>query len=994
MHSRFRGEVIYQAETETHFPQMTAGDTLLFAANARAPANRFPGVSRNQYAEHMRNVTMAVLGLTHTMNTPVGNEMIRGVSGGERKRVSIAESTLCGCPLQCWDNSTRGLDSSTALEFVKNLQISTQFSGSTAIVAIYQASQAIYDLFDKVIVLYEGRQIYFGSATDGKRYFTDMGFECPDRQTTADFLTSLSSPSERRVRKGFEHLVPRTPDEFATRWQESEERKLLLAAIERFEDEYPLGEGKLHEFSLSRRMEKARGTRKNSPYTLSYFMQIRLCLHRGFLRLRGDMSMTLATVFGNTIMSLIVASVFYDMDSTTDSFFSRGALLFFAILLNAFASALEILTQWKQRPVVEKHDKYALYHPSAEAISSLFVDLPAKLIVGVVFNVIIYFMTHLRRTVGHFFVFLLFNILTTLTMSNIFRWTGAVSRTLPMALVPSSLFMMVIIIYTGFTIPTRDMRPWFRWLNYLNPVAYAFESIMINEFSGRQFECTAFAPAGPGYQNAPMSSKICPQKGAVAGQTYVSGEAFINTSYEYYGSHLWRNFGILVGFFFFSLAGYIVSAELVRASPSKGEVLVFPRGKIPAFVKQNSRGTSEDDAESAHVTEKRDVAQDDYGHVGIIAKQTSVFHWQDVCYDIKVKGEQRRILDHVDGWVKPGTLTALMGVTGAGKTSLLDVLANRITTGVVTGDMLVDGHARDNSFQRKTGYVQQQDLHLETSTVREALAFSALLRQPASTPWKEKIAYAEEVIKMLGMEEYADAVVGVLGEGLNVEQRKRLTIGVEIAAKPDLLLFFDEPTSGLDSQTAWSICTLMRKLADHGQAILCTIHQPSAMLMQQFDQLLFLAYGGKTVYFGELGPNMNTLIQYFEQNGASSCPKDGNPAEWMLEVIGAAPGSFAEQDWAEVWNLSPEKKQVRSELEVMKTELSQKPTAPAEYGEFAMPFWAQFGICIHRMFQQYWRSPTYIYSKATMCILPVSTILCIRQERGGEEDRCRCRRTC
>lgn len=982
MHSRFRSEVIYQAETETHFPQLTAGDTLLFAANARAPANRFPGVSRIQYAEHLRNVTMAVLGLTHTMNTPVGNEMVRGVSGGERKRVSIAESTLCGCPLQCWDNSTRGLDSSTALEFVKNLQISTQFSGSTAIVAIYQASQAIYDLFDKAIVLYEGRQIYFGSATDGKRYFTDMGFECPDRQTTADFLTSLSSPSERRVRKGFEHLVPRTPDEFATRWQESEERKLLLSAIVRFENEYPLGEGKLQEFSLSRRMEKSRGTRKNSPYTLSYFMQIRICLHRGFLRLRGDMSMTLATVIGNTIMALIVASVFYDMKDNTDSFFSRGALLFFAILLNAFASALEILTQWKQRPVVEKHDKYALYHPSAEAISSILVDLPAKLIVGVVFNIIIYFMTHLRRTAGHFFIFLLFNIMTTLTMSNIFRWTGAVSRTLPMALVPSAIFMMVIIIYTGFTIPTRDMHPWFRWLNYLNPVAYAFESIMINEFSGRQFICSAFAPAGPGYQNVPLSSKICPQKGAVAGQRYVSGEAFINTSYEYYSPHLWRNFGILLGFFFFSLAGYILSAELVRASPSKGEVLVFPRGKIPAFVKQSSSAPSEDDAESAHVTEKRDMAQDDYGQVGIIAKQTSVFHWQDVCYDIKVKGEHRRILDHVDGWVKPGTLTALMGVTGAGKTSLLDVLANRITTGVVTGDMLVDGHARDDSFQRKTGYVQQQDLHLETSTVREALTFSALLRQPASTPWKEKVAYAEEVIKMLGMDEYADAVVGVLGEGLNVEQRKRLTIGVEIAAKPDLLLFFDEPTSGLDSQTAWSICTLMRKLADHGQAILCTIHQPSAMLMQQFDRLLFLARGGKTVYFGELGPNMNTLIQYFERNGASSCPKDGNPAEWMLEAIGAAPGSFAEQDWAEIWNMSPERKQARLELEMMKTGLSQKPSVSAEYGEFAMPFWIQFAICIHRMFQQYWRSPTYIYSKATMCIIPVSILRALVKDRS------------
>lgn len=471
MHSRFRGEVIYQAETETHFPQLTAGDTLLFAANARAPANRFPGVTRAQYAEHLRDVTMAVLGLTHTMNTPVGNEMIRGVSGGERKRVSIAESNLCGCPLQCWDNSTRGLDSSTALEFVKNLHISTQFSGSTAIVAIYQASQAIYDLFDKAIVLYEGHQIYFGSAIDGKRYFTEMGFECPDRQTTADFLTSLSSPSERRVRRGFEHLVPRTPDEFAARWRDSEERSQLLNEIEVFESDYPLGEGKMHEFSVSRNMEKTKFSRKNSPYTLSYFMQIHICLHRGFLRLKGDMSMTLASVIGNVIMGFIVASVFYDLEDSPSSFFSRGALLFFAILLNAFASMLEIMTLWKQRPVVEKHDKYALYHPSVEAISSLVVDMPAKIIVGIVFNIVLYFLTHLRRTVGHFFVFLLFNITTTLTMSNIFRWIGAVSRSLPVAMVPSSLFMMMLVIYTGFTIPTRDMHPWFRWLNYLNPIA-------------------------------------------------------------------------------------------------------------------------------------------------------------------------------------------------------------------------------------------------------------------------------------------------------------------------------------------------------------------------------------------------------------------------------------------------------------------------------------------------------------------------------------------
>lgn len=167
--------------------------------------------------------------------------------------------------------------------------------------------------------------------------------------------------------------------------------------------------------------------------------------------------------------------------------------------------------------------------------------------------------------------------------------------------------------------------------------------------------------------------------------------------------------------------------------------------------------------------------------------------------------------------------------------------------GVVTGEMLVDGRPRDASFQRKTGYVQQQDLHLETTTVREALAFSAILRQPAHVPRAEKIAYVDEVIKLLEMEAYADAVVGVPGEGLNVEQRKRLTIGVELAAKPQLLLFLDEPTSGLDSQTSWSIADLMEKLTKNGQAILCTIHQPSAMLFSRFDRLLFLAKGGRTV---------------------------------------------------------------------------------------------------------------------------------------------------
>ncbi|KAJ5091406.1 ABC multidrug transporter C [Penicillium alfredii] len=970
MRNQFRGEAIYTAETDVHFPQLSVGDTLKFAALARAPRNRLPGVSREEYAEHMRDVIMAMLGLSHTINTRVGNDFVRGVSGGERKRVSIAEATLCASPLQCWDNSTRGLDSANALEFCKTLNLMTKYTGTTVAVAIYQASQSAYDVFDKVTVLYEGRQIYFGRTNEAKEFFTTMGFDCPERQTTADFLTSLTSPSERIVKPGFENLVPRTPDEFAAAWKNSDAYKKLIKEIEEYDQAYPIGGESLQKFIDSRRAMQDRNQRVKSPYTMSVIQQVNLCMVRGFQRLKGDASLTISALIGNFIMALIIGSVFFNLDDTTDSFYSRGALLFFAVLLNAFSSALEILTLYAQRPIVEKQARYAMYHPFTEAIASMLCDMPYKLLNSVTFNVPLYFMTGLRQTAGAFFTFLLFSIVTTLTMSMIFRTIAASSRTLSQALVPAAILILGLVIYTGFTIPPSNMLGWSRWMNYIDPIAYGFESLMVNEFHNRVFQCppASFIPNGSGYMDVGLMNKICSTKGARTGSDVVYGDNYLHDSFQYYNTHKWRNLGIMFAFMVFFMATYLIGTEYISESKSKGEVLLFRRGHAPKKV--------EDDVEQSQTvnpSEKTNDASDGKVTAGI-QRQTAVFHWQDVCYDIKIKNEERRILDHVDGWVKPGTCTALMGVSGAGKTTLLDVLATRVTMGVVSGEMLVDGRIRDQSFQRKTGYVQQQDLHLHTTTVREALRFSAVLRQPAHVSRQEKFEYVEEVIKLLGMEHYADAVVGVPGEGLNVEQRKRLTIGVELAAKPQLLLFLDEPTSGLDSQTSWSILDLIDTLTKHGQAILCTIHQPSAMLFQRFDRLLFLAKGGKTVYFGDIGEKSSTLSSYFERNGAPKLPADANPAEWMLEVIGAAPGSHSDIDWPVVWRESPERKGVLEHLAELKSTLSQKTIEPASddpssFKQFAAPFSVQLWECLVRVFSQYWRTPVYIYSKSALSIL-------------------------
>lgn len=221
-----------------------------------------------------------------------------------------------------------------------------------------------------------------------------------------------------------------------------------------------------------------------------------------------------------------------------------------------------------------------------------------------------------------------------------------------------------------------------------------------------------------------------------------------------------------------------------------------------------------------------------------------------------------------------------------------------------------------------------------------------------------------------------------------MEQRKRLTIGVELVAKPELLLFLDEPTSGLDSQTSWNILLLLRKLTAHGQAILFTIHQPSAMLSEQFDCLLLLAKGGKTVYFGPVGQQSKTLISYFERSGAPACPDAQNSAEWMLSAIGAASGSTSTVDWHQAWLDSEERTTVREELAKIKRERPQlakgnvarnddkhtedKNFEKDSYAEFAAPLSTQFWYVQKRLFQQYWRTPSYIWSRPVLTIGSVS----------------------
>jgi ABC-type multidrug transport system fused ATPase/permease subunit len=289
-------------------------------------------------------------------------------------------------------------------------------------------------------------------------------------------------------------------------------------------------------------------------------------------------------------------------------------------------------------------------------------------------------------------------------MTVVFRTIGAATKKITQALAIAGVIVLGLIIYTGFVVPKPYMHPWFKWIIYINPIAYAFEGLMTNEVHGRNFTCASSIPS---YPNMTGTAFVCSVPGSVPGQNFVSGDAWVNASYQYSYSHIWRNFGILFVFLLLFLATYIVATEYNTKASSTADLLIFRRGHAPWALRVAEKGARFTDVESNNRSSNAAKPTEDEDESFAIAPQKNIFTWRNVCYDITVKGDKdKRLLENVSGWVAPGTLTVLMGASGSGKTTLPDVFAQRTRVGVVTGEMLVSGKPLQPSFQRETGYVQ------------------------------------------------------------------------------------------------------------------------------------------------------------------------------------------------------------------------------------------------------------------------------------------------
>lgn len=340
---------------------------------------------------------------------------------------------------------------------------------------------------------------------------------------------------------------------------------------------------------------------------------------------------------------------------------------------------------------------------------------------------------------------------------------------------------------------------------------------MGNEYSGMTLHCTGdeLVPHGLGYDN--IQYQGCPMAGSIKGSAEVSGKTYLNAQYGFNVQFLWRNFGIILVMWFLYVAVTALGLSIMTREKSTSNARVYRRG---AKRYQHGSSSEKTDLESQHATAAATPAASLPESASRSSLSTTVeetpnqrtvshtnqrtFSFHNVNYFVHSAGQELHLLNNVTGYAKPGQLTALMGGSGAGKTTLLETISCRKAEGRTEGTLLFNGQPLDQGFSRACGFCMQQDVHEPLATVREALQFSAFLRRSAETSHDEKVQDVEKIIELLELDPIADAIVGSLG----VEERKRVTIGVELCARPSALLFLDEVCSGICIHLSFNLLTI------------------------------------------------------------------------------------------------------------------------------------------------------------------------------------------
>ncbi|KAK0598474.1 hypothetical protein LWI29_034970 [Acer saccharum] len=550
--------------------------------------------------------------------------------------------------------------------------------------------------------------------------------------------------------------------------------------------------------------------------------------------------------------------------------------------------------QYRYIPVPEFAARFKRFHVGMHLENELSV--PISIFESIVWMAFTYYTIGFAPEASRFFKQLLLVFLIQQMASGLFRLIAGVCRTMIIANTGGALTLLLVFLLGGFILPKGDIPKWWQWGYWISPLSYGYNAFTVNEM---------FAPRWMNKNGTGLNNGT---KLAVA----------VLKSFDIPAESYWYWIGAAALFGFIVLFNVLFTIALMYLNPL---------GKPQAIISEETAAEIEGDQDELSKEEPR------------------------------LRRPQSK---------KDATSRSLSASDG---NNLREMAMQRMSSRSNPNGLSRNG---DASLEAVNGVAPKRGMVLPFTPL--AMSFDsvnyyvdmpaemkeqAFLRLQKEVSNEEKMIFVDQVMELVELNNLRDAIVGLPGiTGLSTEQRKRLTIAVELVANPSII-FMDEPTSGLDARAAAIVMRTVRNTVDTGRTVVCTIHQPSIDIFEAFDELLLMKRGGQVIYSGPLGRNSHKIVEYFEAvPGVPKIKEKYNPATWMLEVSSVAAEVRLNMDFAEYYKSSA----LHQRNKALVKELSTPPPGAKDIyftSQYSQSPWGQFKSCIWKQWWTYWRSPDY-----------------------------------
>eukprot|EP01102_Stenamoeba_stenopodia_P013098 TRINITY_DN41_c0_g1_i1.p1 TRINITY_DN41_c0_g1~~TRINITY_DN41_c0_g1_i1.p1 ORF type:complete len:626 (-),score=152.04 TRINITY_DN41_c0_g1_i1:84-1961(-) len=429
---------------------LTVKETIGFSATMRLPK----GMSDKDKAERVQETIMQ-LGLSKCKHTKIGNTIVRGISGGERKRVNIATEMITNPSVLFLDEPTSGLDASTSLNIISLLKDIAKETGQAIVCTIHQPRSDIFNMFDSLLLLGNGETVYFGPAAKATDYFANAGFPCPQYTNPADHFLDLITPDNSNP----------------------EAAELKVKQIEGLINHYksvetPIGPAMI---TSEPRKEVAR---------IGWASQLFHLVKRGVTNDMRNLQAIMIRIISAVVMGLIIGSTWFQLGDSQQDLRDRNGFLFFSVLFVSFSEMNAAIATFPEERAIFTHEQSAgVYMVSSYYISKVVADTPLRLLAPLVYAVISYWMVGLKADAGDFFIFLSALWMLSMTLSSFGLAISSLAKTAQIAVAISTVLMIFFMVFGGFFIAADNIPDYYIWIHYISPVTYGFSILLLSQVS-------------------------------------------------------------------------------------------------------------------------------------------------------------------------------------------------------------------------------------------------------------------------------------------------------------------------------------------------------------------------------------------------------------------------------------------------------------------------------------------------------------------------------